>query len=221
MKLHCLIAIGLLLPRAGAFAPPHHLTGNGRTQSAKTTTIRYAAGIEDFFGEQMPSLQQALSSVTVPPEVQILTTQMSQAILQALPEGVDQQALKELFDAAVTPYHLVAIGIFALASSFVLFLNGPEDFSDAPFDPGTNTYDPAASQEFYAKRPLMVVRRILKLALLTGSFNTGILFDWLVLGKLFKDEEYTALKRNEPRRAKQALMLCEQLGPTFISTYLQ
>ena len=57
----------------------------------------------------------------------------------------------------------------------------------------------------------MVIKRILRLSTLTFGFNTGILFDWLVLGKLFKDEEYTALRNNEPRRAKEALMLCEQL----------
>jgi predicted unusual protein kinase regulating ubiquinone biosynthesis (AarF/ABC1/UbiB family) len=42
------------------------------------------------------------------------------------------------------------------------------------------------------------------------------LFDWIVLGKLLKDDEFTALRKNEPRRAKEALILCEQLGPTFI-----
>jgi len=37
-----------------------------------------------------------------------------------------------------------------------------------------------------------------------------------VLGKLLKDEEYSALRRNEKQRAKDALVLCEKLGPTFI-----
>lgn len=149
-------------------------------------------------------------------EFQFFANEMSQVFIQALPDGVDEQLLRELFASATTPYHLAAIGLFALGSSFLLFINSPLDFSDAPFEPGTNTYDPKASEEFYRKRPLMVVKRLLKLALLTGSFNTGVLFDWLVLGKLLKDEEYTALKRAEPRRAKQALVLCEQLGPTFI-----
>ena len=58
----------------------------------------------------------------------------------------------------------------------------------------------------------MVLKRILKLATLTGSFNTGLIFDWLVLGKLFKDENYTALRKNEPRRAKIALGLCVSAG---------
>ena len=62
----------------------------------------------------------------------------------------------------------------------------------------------------------MVLKRILRLASLTAVFNTGLLFDWLILGKLLRDEEYTALRRNEPQRAKEALVLCQQLGPTFI-----
>lgn len=62
----------------------------------------------------------------------------------------------------------------------------------------------------------MVLKRILRLATSTAGFNTGLIFDWLVLGKLLKDEDYTALRKNEPRRAKEALELCTQLGPTFI-----
>lgn len=62
----------------------------------------------------------------------------------------------------------------------------------------------------------MVLKRILRLASLTAVFNTGLLFDWLILGKLFHDEEYTALRKNEPQRAKESLILCQQLGPTFI-----
>ena len=61
----------------------------------------------------------------------------------------------------------------------------------------------------------MVVKRVLRLASLTAVFNTGLLFDWLVLGKLFKDEDYSALRRNEPQRAKESLVLCEKLGPTL------
>ncbi|EED88072.1 predicted protein, partial [Thalassiosira pseudonana CCMP1335] len=82
--------------------------------------------------------------------------------------------------------------------------------------PGSNTYNPVIAQEFYSKRPLMVIKRILRLASLTAVFNSGLLWDWLVLGKLLKDEEYSALRRNEKQRAKDALVLCEKLGPTFI-----
>lgn len=117
-----------------------------------------------------------------------------------------------------TPLHVAAIAAFTLGSSLNLWLNTPDDYAKigAPYVPGTTTYSPAASESFYGARPFLVAKRVLKLATLTSAFNTGILFDWLVLGKLFKDEEYTALKKAEPARAKVALRLAEQLGPTFI-----
>lgn len=119
--------------------------------------------------------------------------------------------------AATTPiWQYVVIGALALGSSLNAWIFSDIDFSEAPFEPGTDTYSPEASKEFYAKRPLLVSKRILSLGLRSGAFNVGILFDWLVLGKLFKDEEYTALTKAEPRRAKEVLILCEQLGPTFI-----
>jgi len=90
------------------------------------------------------------------------------------------------------------------------------DDGRAPYEPGTDTYDPETAARFYGARPVLVATRVLRLATLTTAFNAGLLFDWLVLGKLFKDEEYTALRRNEPERAKAALILCQQLGPTFI-----
>jgi hypothetical protein len=115
-----------------------------------------------------------------------------------------------------TPWHVEAIAAFGLANALMLYINSPDNLEDAPYDAGTSTYDPKAAAEFYSKRPLLVAKRILKLALLTSAFNAGVLFDWLVLGKLLKDEEYTALRKAEPRRAKAALNLCENLGPTFI-----
>ena len=218
-KARCLAAAFLCMGQVAAFVPSPTVSMD------RTKTIRNGV-LDGFVSDKISSLTDAIEGIPVisdtvdklskSPEVKSVAEGVSRTISQALPSGVDQTLLGDLFAASTNPYHLAVIGFFALASSFMLFVNSPEDFSDAPFEPGTNTYDPKASQDFYSKRPLMVIKRILKLALLTGSFNTGILFDWLILGKLFKDEEYTALKRAEPRRAKQSLVLCEQLGPTFI-----
>jgi hypothetical protein len=117
------------------------------------------------------------------------------------------------------PWHSVAIVIFALGTWLQLaILQSPIDLTgdDTPFKPGADTYSPTKAEEFYNRRQFLVLKRILQLASLTSGFTTGLLFDWLILGKLLKDDEYTALKRNEPKRAKIALTLCEQLGPTFI-----
>ena len=214
MKLLWLVSSFALLEKANAFVAPV----SQKLVSPRPETSRQASGVEEFVSEKVAGLTSTISAVPGSAELQNALSDASQSILHALPDGVDETYLQQLFTAATKPYHLGAIGLFALASSILLFINSPEDFSDAPFEPGTNTYDPKASDAFYRQRPLMVLKRLLKLATLTGSFNTGILFDWLVLGKLLKDEEYTALKKAEPRRAKQSLVLCEQLGPTFIST---
>ena len=63
----------------------------------------------------------------------------------------------------------------------------------APYQPGTNTYDPAVADKFYGKKPLIVARRLVNLGRLTSAFTAGLLWDWLVLGKLLKDEECTPL----------------------------
>ena len=118
------------------------------------------------------------------------------------------------------PWHTLAIAAFSAGAWFQwAILLSPIDFSndkETPFQPGADTYSPAKAEAFYGQRKFMVVKRLLQLASLTSSFTTGLLFDWLVLGKLLGDDEYKALARNEPRRAKVALRLCEQLGPTFI-----
>jgi len=134
---------------------------------------------------------------------------------------LQNEYVSRLVDIAVeNPWHAIAIAIFSLGAWFqAAIINSPIDFSndaDLPFQPGADTYSPEKADAFYGKRKFMVLKRVIQLASLTSSFTTGILFDWLVLGKLFKDEEYKALARNEPARAKVALRLCEQLGPTFI-----
>ena len=127
-------------------------------------------------------------------------------------------ALNDIFPTLLldSPWHIAAIALFTSGALVNAFVNSPDDYTEAPYEPGSNTYNPQLAQEFYSKRPLMVLKRILRLSSLTSAFNAGLLFDWLILGKLFKDEEYTALRTNEPRRAKEALALCTKLGPTFI-----
>mmetsp|Transcript_11978 Transcript_11978/g.25497 ORF Transcript_11978/g.25497 Transcript_11978/m.25497 type:complete len:959 (-) Transcript_11978:109-2985(-) len=137
-----------------------------------------------------------------------------------LASSLDPTSLLSELVSPTNSWHAIAIASLAtgalLLSLFTSFLNSPDDYSSAPYEPGTDSYDPIQAEEFYKSRPLMVAKRILRLASLTAVFNTGLLFDWLVLGKLLGDEEYTALRKNEPRRAKEALVLCEKLGPTFI-----
>jgi len=132
----------------------------------------------------------------------------------SLPQLSNEQL--EILSLAITPWHVGIVLFLAFGSSLYWLVTSPEVFDDAPYEPGTSTYSPEKAAAFYGERPFVVFKRVVKLISLTGIFNTGLIFDWLVLGKLMKDEEYTALRRNEPQRAKMALALCEKLGPTFI-----
>jgi ABC1 atypical kinase-like domain len=145
--------------------------------------------------------------------------------LLSLDTLVDTTAITTLWSTLVTnafvlnPWHTAAIVVFSLGTWLQLaVLQSPIDFAkgDTPFPPGVDTYSPERAEAFYNQRRSLVLKRVIQLAFLTSRFTTGILFDWLVLGKLLGDEEYKALKRNEPRRAKVALSLAESLGPTFI-----
>ena len=116
-------------------------------------------------------------------------------------------------------WHTVAIIVVTIGSVLNLYvLNSPIDFAslNAPFEPGTDTYSPSKSDQFYKSKRFVVIKRLLQLGFISGRFTTGLLWDWLVLGKLLGDTEYTALKNAEPRRAREALRLCEKMGPTFI-----
>ena len=134
-----------------------------------------------------------------------------------LPEQINTDSLSNVMTTFLsTDWQIEAIVVVTIGNLIYQWLNSPLDFSTAPFEPGTDTYSPAKSDAFYQQRPGMVLKRLLKLGTMSGAFTAGLLFDWLILGKLLKDDDYTALKKAEPKRAKEALRLCEQLGPTFI-----
>lgn len=162
-------------------------------------------GLSDLLESLNGRSDQLFSALTLPATITAFNTQ-----------PIDPVTLNSLLSLSLTSWHVGAIAAFTFGSSLLFFLNSPDNQKDAPYQPGTTTYSPQAAADFYSKRPLLVLKRVLRLALLTGAFNAGVLFDWLVLGKFMGDLEYTALQKAEPRRAKQALKLCEQLGPTFI-----
>ena len=154
---------------------------------------------------QLPDLT-VLPGLTLPSEAAQTVALVEQALLFA-----SSPLLAEASPKAIA-LQLAAVGAFSLGAAICLADGGGE----APYEPGTDTYDTKVADAFYRERPLLVAQRMAKLASLTSAFTAGVLWDWLVRGKLLGDEEYTALKAAEPQRAKEALALCEQLGPTFI-----
>lgn len=153
------------------------------------------------------TIQATVSSTLSQLQSQLPPITELQSLVQSLPSQLTQLDNTVLTAAAI---------LVTAPLSVISLINAPLTNQESPYPPGTATYNPTIAAEFYGRRPLLVLQRILRLAFLTAQFNTGILFDWLVLGKLLKDEEYSALKKNEPARAVEALALCTQLGPTFI-----
>ena len=79
-------------------------------------------------------------------------------------------------------------------------------FAEAPYAPGPDTYDPSKADAFYARKWPIVLGRMLRLTYLTAAFNIKLLLDW----------KLERLEQNQAERAKEALALATQLGPTFI-----
>jgi predicted unusual protein kinase regulating ubiquinone biosynthesis (AarF/ABC1/UbiB family) len=209
-------------PRRSAHHHPLRATENDAfLVGVGETLTKLVNGVETELSaalQKVPGISDAALNIHIPPELHSAIDAVRNTLVKTTtpPLDLNAETLAQLSAAALNPLHLAAISVFAVGSLLVAFVNSPIDFSEAPFEPGTDTYSPKKSDEFYAQRPIMILKRILKLGFVSGVFSTGLLFDWLVLGKLFKDEEYTALKKGEPRRAKQSVVLCEQLGPTFI-----
>lgn len=189
-------------------SPTHAFQTVNQRMATKSSTTNLHAFPTDI---QIPSLD-SLSTTIQNLDLSDLTNNLHLSSPEQL-----SAALTDLAPTLLqNPWQIAAIAVFSSGALLTAFINSPDDYSDAPFEPGSDTYDPVKANEFYSERPLMVLKRILRLASLTSAFNTGLIFDWLVLGKLFKDEEFSALRENEPRRAKEALRLCTELGPTFI-----
>ncbi|KAL9190467.1 hypothetical protein ACHAXT_007678 [Thalassiosira profunda] len=197
---------------AAAFRAPH--AGRGAVASARPTATARSALPADLADAATVQLQTMWALLPTTPDS--LAAAASDALRLTTPDQLTA-ALAELPDALFRqPWHSAAVAGVGASAALTAFVNAPDDCADAPFDAGRDAYDPSKAEEFYGRRPGMVAKRILRLAALTSAFNAGVLFDWLVLGKLLKDGEYTALRKNEPARAKEALALCEKLGPTFI-----
>jgi len=211
--------------------PATTTTGNPQANNnlATTSTTCLRALDNSNLAESMASVQElakvfsdgmnGLMEQVNLPQLQILTLASAGIADTTTVAGInDEQTTLQLLQlGASNPWHFFAVAVFGIPNALRYVITVvPDQYDEAPYEPGTKTYSPQAAAEFYQQRPWLVVKRILKMALLTASFNSGLLWDWLVLGKLLGDENYTALKKAEPRRAKQALALCEKLGPTFI-----
>lgn len=103
-------------------------------------------------------------------------------------------------DAAFAVPAIIAGGIVAL--NLLVSLSAKSD----PYEGGPAIYNVEGADEFYRKRPWLVIGRMLKILFLASGFNVNLLLDW----------RSGSLEKNEKERAKQALNVLSKLGPTFV-----
>ena len=128
----------------------------------------------------------------------------------AAPEMLDPALLSDprLVGAAVAG----TVGLTAVRDA--LFGRPGGGSIGAPYPAEATAYDPEAADRFYGKRLPLVVGRLLKLGSLTFSFNLKLLLDYLAYKRAGEPEGESW--PNEKERAKEALALATQLGPTII-----
>jgi hypothetical protein len=119
-----------------------------------------------------------------------ITTQNAWAVLEAI---------------AASPMTLPAVTavVFAAVVSGVGY---DDDEVGSPYSQASPRFDAEAAERFYGSRPLFVLRRLTKLAVMTGGFNVKLFLDW----------KLNTMEENRPERAKEAYELSTKLGPTFI-----
>ena len=117
-----------------------------------------------------------------------------------------------LTDLASNPNVLSIAGAFAAGGAFAATRSdGP---IGAPYAADANAYDPEAADRFYQARLPVVISRMARLGALTFAFNIRLLIDWQLYKRAGSPEGESW--PNEKERAKEALALATQLGPTFI-----
>jgi predicted unusual protein kinase regulating ubiquinone biosynthesis (AarF/ABC1/UbiB family) len=147
----------------------------------------------EHIAETAPALSQLTDALNKLPVLSQLTDGLSKLVASTTSGGV-------VADWALLP---------VLGATFIAVILGwgqDDDKVGSPYPPGSTTYSQPVADAFFGSRPLYVFRRLMRLGRITGMFNIKLLLDW----------RFKRLEENEKERAKEALRLATQLGPTFI-----
>lgn len=127
--------------------------------------------------------------------------------LHISPDLFSQQGLWELANTVASDYRTLPVTLIA---TFIAVLGGwgqdPDEDVGSPYAAGSTSYNKQKADMFFSGKPLYVFRRLLRLGRITGAFNIKLLLDW----------RFGNLEKNQEERAKEALILATQMGPTFI-----
>jgi len=75
-----------------------------------------------------------------------------------------------------------------------------------PYDEDDPVYNPVQAEQFYSRRPHIVLMRFFRIARLALGFNMKLLRDW----------RFGLIQENQQNRAEDVLDLLTQMGPTYI-----
>ena len=102
----------------------------------------------------------------------------------------------------------VEIGLALIAGITLYKLSYPEEDFRRGYEPyPRGSYDPLVAKAYYARHPVLVLKRTLQLLRFSNSFIFNVLFDKYIR----RDEE-----KYRPERAKELLELIQKAGPTAI-----
>jgi hypothetical protein len=119
-----------------------------------------------------------------------------------------------LADLASVPLLPGAAVLVAASVAGAAFATRPTGPVGAPYPADAKGYDPEAANAFYGARLPFVASRLLTLGSITLAFNVRLGLDYLAYKNAGAPEGEPW--PNEKDRAKEALSLATQLGPTFI-----
>ncbi|KAJ8602547.1 hypothetical protein CTAYLR_008328 [Chrysophaeum taylorii] len=157
--------------------------------------------------KSVAAVHAAAAAAATPAGAAALKTGFSvSSVLQSV-EGdyASTVAVSAAVSCAVSLPLVVIAGRRAMAHRLALEQEVPPE-PETPYPGGSDSYSPEKANEFYRQRPLLVLGRLIGLLQATLAFQVKLLIDWRTGN----------LEANERERAREALALVEDLGPTFI-----
>lgn len=152
---------------------------------------------QEFVDTMIQSILDSTSTTILPFYLDIVNNPSLQSYVRELANQIE--------NIVISPYTIPSS--IVIVSIMILFGLGSDDESiGSPFDDGQTAYSSKLLENYYNKKSLFIFRRLLRLSRITGVFNFKLALDYFT----------KRIEENQVDRAKEALALVTQLGPTFI-----
>lgn len=185
--------------------------------------------LQQILDSQSDSVSSLISSLSLPPMMDTTNFNYNMAdfnSLLSIQTTPDTQSILNSILENLLPSHpplvtTTAIMITILSSLWMLSFP-PNDFRNnhEPYERGQ--YDPIKAREYYAKHPLLVIRRTLQLFRIANKWILRWLFErhlpYYLGGTRRDDDNNNKNNRHEKEkeRAQELLSVIQQIGPTAI-----